>query len=216
MVLLESTVWVKARRKSQRRVSGSALIAAATPCAVQRSRNVSRRAIPGSRIELHAFRPGIDGSPALRSEFAQCIVLSADPLQVQEQVTFASTQTSSSAAEAVRLLLNAAGCASRQQRKRDSGGRCRRADRISAMRAADQVPVLRVLQGRLPRRPTWKRFASIRRRHWTDVVQQAASLRAESLCARHGIGPSTDRACAMQESVQLSAFGCEKIPSPPR
>ncbi len=60
------------RGASSTLVCGSALIAAAAPCAVQRSRNVSRCAMPGLRIKLERRRRSqIDRAPALWSKFTQ-------------------------------------------------------------------------------------------------------------------------------------------------
>ena len=100
-------------------VRGSALIAAATPCAVQRSRKSSRRAMPASG-ESRSVQSGLGRAPAVGSEFAQGIVLSADPLQIKEEMPFARAQTFIARRERTARPVAEQSRGRRKRRRRDS------------------------------------------------------------------------------------------------
>ncbi len=99
-----SPVSVKTKRSASRRplgcsrgassaaVSGSALIAAATPCAVQRSRKVSRPAMPGSGEKARLAIPGSTVPQPCGSELAQAYHFSRRPAAGKEQMAFACAQ----------------------------------------------------------------------------------------------------------------------------
>ena len=87
MVLFQAAGWMKARRNLRARLrigidgcSSTVRGPAFKKCFASRD--------PRLRIEFYPFGCGIDGAPALWSEFAQGIIFCCKPLQVKNQVTF--------------------------------------------------------------------------------------------------------------------------------